>query len=114
MCIRDRNESAFEVIRIVRNVGYAFVIAGLVTIWSETAISRFLEGPNPWRRQAPRREASGWFSIIQAALLMFVFAWFEDTIVILVGVLVFWTLGTHLLVPKPPDKPASKADPIST
>ena len=108
------NESAFEVIRIVRNVGYAFVIAGLVTIWSETAISRFLQGSNPWRRQAPQREAIGWFSIIQAALLMFAFAWFESTVLVFVGVLMLWALGTHLLVPKPPDKPAHEIDPIST
>ena len=45
---------------------------------------------------------------------MFVFAWYESTILVLVGVLMFWTLGTHLLVPKPPDKPGPDIDPLST
>lgn len=94
--------SAFEAIRTVRNVGYAFVIAGMLLIWSESAISRFLRGPNPWVRRPKRHEQAGWCSIGNAALLMFVFPWLEGTVLVLFGVGMFWWLGAHLLVPKPP------------
>lgn len=91
----------FDAMRIARNVGYGLAVSGLLLIWSKTAISRFLVGPQPWTRRTRSREMLGWALVIAAAtfpFLWFVEAGFGFRVLLAAGL---WWVGAHLLVPAP-------------
>lgn len=92
----------FEVGRVVRNAGLAITLAGLLLWWSETAISRFLVGSTPWRRQRRSFEWLGWVFVWGAALGPFAAIARIDFLVFIGLAVVAWLVGVVLLVPKPP------------
>ena len=107
------SRSAFDGASRIRNLGYALAWVGVLLWWSETAISRFLTGPNPWRRRSRTREQTGWAAVVVAGLVPLVSVvtggfgsgtssgfLLEVFLMVLV-----WLVGVWLVVPKPPLPP---------
>ena len=98
---RGDNNNAFRDLRTVRNAGYAIVFAGMLLLWSESAISRYLHGANAWTRRPKSREWLGWVVVISAAVIPFATSALTQGAfsVLLAGFV--WYVGARLLVPAP-------------
>lgn len=108
--IRAEDTAPFETARLLRNLGYAFVLIGAMLLWSETAISRYLRGTNAWPRHSALRERVGWVVVVCAAALA-VGAISGTYVVVVLLVLALWWAGARLLVPQPPKRPDEVNEP---
>lgn len=97
-----QGEDPFAIMRTARNVGYATAVAGVLLIWSATAVNRFLIGPKPWQRRSRSREILGWCFVAGAAAIPFAWATQPAVSVAMLLTALTWWVGAHLLVPAPP------------
>ena len=104
------SRTTFDNASRIRNLGYSLAWVGLLLWWSETAISRFLAGPNPWRRRSRVREQIGWVAVVVAGLVPLVSVITDGfgsgnssgfSLEVFLMVLV-WLVGAWLVVPKQP------------
>lgn len=108
------NNNAFRDLRTIRNLGYAIVFAGMLLLWSESAIGRYLHGANAWTRRPKSQEWLGWAVVIAAAVIPFATSALTQGAfaVILAGLV--WYVGARLLVPAPArSQPAEPQDSVT-
>ncbi len=94
-----------------RNLFIAAASLGILLLWSESAVTRFTVGPNPWERNPQAVETLGWvlfggsglgIAVIAVMPLVSPISTAANFVLVVAALLFVACLGARLIVPRPP------------